>query len=165
MIRRRRTAWAGGLLLTATFALAGCGQSAPSSGANVSGVASSSAAPTSMASPGGSANPAVCRDVAQLRASIAALKDVQVVKQGTDAAKQALTRVQQDFTTLVQTAHDQASAAVAKIQADAAAVRAAIAAAGSGSTPSAQELAVIRARVGVLVQDTKSLIEEVGAGC
>jgi hypothetical protein len=134
--------------------LTGCAQAVPES--------SASASPTvTSASPTGSAD--VCADAAALQRSIAQLQDLDLVAEGTDAAKRDLQQVQQDLTRLVDSAQTQSAAVVARIESDIAAIQASLA--GGAATPSAAAITDIRTQVSALDQDARTLIEEVTNGC
>jgi hypothetical protein len=105
----------------------------------------------------------VCASADHLRASLTALGDVQVLKEGTDAVKQAWTTVQDDWAQLSKDAGEQYAEQVDRVQADADAVQSAVESTQDGA--SAQTLAGVAASVGVFLQDAGALVEEVSSTC
>ena len=152
-MRIRGGAAAAGALLGAAL-LAGCAQTVPES--------SASASPTrTSASPSGTSS--VCADAAALQRSVAQLQDLDLLAEGTDAARRDLQQVQQDVTRLVDSARTQSAAVVARVESDIAAIQASMASAAA--TPSAAAAQEIRTQVSALDEDARTLIEEATNGC
>ena len=149
-------AGAGALLVAAL--LTGCAQSVPASSASASPTAT-----TSAASPSGSATTSVCGDAAALQQSIAQLQDLNLVADGTTAAKQDLQQVQQDVTRLVDSAKTQSAKVVSQVESDIASIQSTLGTAAA--TPSPSTVAQVRTEVSALDQDARTLIEEVASGC
>ena len=135
----------------AVAALAVAGMSACSS---YSGTASSSST---------SSTPDVCASADALRSSLAALGDVQVVQQGTDAVQKAWTTVQHDWSQLAAAAGDRYSDQVDKVEADAGAVQSAVESTQEEATP--QTLAAVATSIGAFLQEAGALVSEVRSSC
>ena len=135
----------------AAVVLAGCGSSGTS-------IASSSSA----ASPS-SASAATCRAADDVQKSLVAVKDVDVVNQGTDALRQALTGVQSALSQFAEAAKGQYAGEVSQIRDDAAAVRTAVDAAVS--TPNTDTVGKVATAASALGQDAQRLVTEVKNTC
>jgi hypothetical protein len=154
-MKRRSAAWVGPVV--AVVALAGC------SGTPTSGATSSSASSSGATASGVTASAAVCQAADDLRSSLTALGDVQVVQQGTEAVRPAFTSVQSALAQLRIDAGDEYSDDVDRVQADADQVRTALDAAGQDA--SAQTLATVASSVGVLLSDANALVDQVQSTC
>ena len=128
---------------------AGCGSSDSGSSGGSAAAASSSAA--------------VCSAAGDLRTSVSALQQVDLVKQGTQAVQQAFDQVKKDISDLADAARTQLKPQVAKVQADRDAVQAAVDAAKAG--PDVQTLGAVRTTVRTLGQNVQSLLTAVGSAC
>jgi ABC-type glycerol-3-phosphate transport system substrate-binding protein len=129
--------------------VAGCGSSGTGSSGGSAAAAQSSAA--------------VCSAAVDLRTSMTALQQVDLVKQGTQAVQQAFGQVKTDIGSLADAARSQLKPQVAKVQADRDAVQAGVDAAKAA--PNAQTLGALRTAVQTLGQDVQSLISSVGSTC
>ncbi|MGY1592472.1 hypothetical protein ACI79D_10885 [Geodermatophilus sp. SYSU D00708] len=105
----------------------------------------------------------MCKAVDDLRSSITALGDVQVVQQGTDAVQQAFTSVESALAQLRTDAGAEYADDVDRVQADADQVRTALGAAEQDA--SAQTLGAVASAVGVLLTDARALADQVGSTC
>ena len=128
-----------------------------------SGSGSSAASSTTASSAAASSGAAVCQPADDLRTSVTALQQVDVVKQGTVAVQQAFDQVKTDLTDVADAAGAQLTTKVAPVQADAAAVQVAVDAAKAA--PNAQTLGALGAAVRKLVQDAQTLLTSVGSSC
>jgi ABC-type glycerol-3-phosphate transport system substrate-binding protein len=140
----------------AVVALAvGTGLAACSSGSDSGTSAASSAATSSGAD--------VCDSAGDLRTSLAALGDVQVVQEGTGGLEAAWATVQDDWAQFADAARARYSAQVDTVQAEADAVGQAVDAAQS--TPSAGTLGTAATAVGAFVKSAGDLVDEAGSNC
>jgi hypothetical protein len=146
-MRRTWAAWIGAVAVAGT----------------VTGCSSSSTPTDAAASSAVSSDRAVCQTADELRSSLAAVKDVDVVAQGTDGLKQAFAAVRSDLQQLRQDSAGQFSEQIDAVQADADAVQAAVDAAQSD--PSAQTLGTVASSVGALVTGGTALVDAVGSTC
>ena len=105
----------------------------------------------------------VCASAEAFRTSLAALGNVQVVQEGTDAVQQEWTTVQDDWTQLRDAAGDQYADQVDRVESDAGAVQSAIDTTQEES--SAGTLAAVAGAVGVFLKDAGALVEEVTSSC
>ena len=105
----------------------------------------------------------VCGSADDLRASMSALGDVQVVQEGTDAVQQAWTTVQDDWAQLSDDAGDRYADQVDRVEADAGAVQSAVETTQEEAT--AQTLAAVAGAVGVFLRDAGALVDEVSSTC
>ena len=105
----------------------------------------------------------VCGSADDLRASLTALGDVQVVQEGTDAVQQAWTTVQDDWAQLAEDAGDRYADQVDQVEAEAGAVQSAVETTQEES--SAETVAAVAAAVGVFLQDAGELVDEVSSAC
>jgi hypothetical protein len=128
--------------------------------AGLSGCSSSSDGETAAATSSGAA---VCASADDLRGSLAALGDVQVVQQGTDALDQAWTTVQDDWARFADDARAQHADEVDGVQADADAVQAAVDTARAD--PGAGTLGTLASEVQTFLKDAGALVDEVRATC
>jgi hypothetical protein len=128
--------------------------------AGLSGCSSSSDGETAAATSSGAA---VCASADDLRGSLAALGDVQVVQQGTDALDQAWTTVQDDWARFADDARAQHADEVDGVQADADAVQAAVETARAD--PGAGTLGALASEVQTFLKDAGALVDEVRATC
>ena len=124
------------------------------------GVVAESSAPSSAAT---SSAAEICASADRLRASLAALGDIQVLKEGTDAVQQKWTTVQDDWAQLSKEAGDRYAAQVDRVQADADAVQSAVRTTQQQSTP--QTLTGVATAVGVFLQDAGALVQAVSSTC
>jgi hypothetical protein len=132
----------------------GCTSSGTDTGTSSSAAGSSAAA---------SSSAALCKAASDLRASLTALQQVDIVQQGTDAVQPAFDRVKKDISALADVARAQYKPQVVQVQADRDAVQVAVDAAKAA--PNAQTLGALRAAVKKLVQDTQTLLTAVGSTC
>jgi hypothetical protein len=128
--------------------------------AGLSGCSSSSDGETAAAT---SSDAAVCASADDLRGSLAALGDVQVVQQGTDALDQAWTTVQDDWARFADDARAQHADEVDGVQADVGAVQAAVDTARAD--PNAGTLGTLASEVQTFLKDAGALVDEVRATC
>jgi hypothetical protein len=105
----------------------------------------------------------LCSSADQLRSSLAALQQVDVVKQGTDALAQAFTPVKNDVTALADAAAGAYNQQITTVQNDSTAVRAAVDKAKAN--PTAQTVGAVAAAARTLVQDGKALLTAVSSSC
>jgi hypothetical protein len=105
----------------------------------------------------------VCESADDLRASLTALGDVQVVQEGTDAVQEAWTTVQDDWAQLAKVAGDEYADQVDRVEADGGALQSAIET--TQEDPSAEALRQVAAAVQVFVQDAGALTDEVKSTC
>ena len=125
----------------------------------VSGCASSDAT-----SPAAAASEAdLCASADALRSSVAELRDVQVVENGTDALRQAFADVGNDVDRLADQARGEFSDQVSGVQSAAGDLGTAIDA--LTSAPSAVALADARSAVQTLVTETDALLADVRSSC
>jgi hypothetical protein len=110
-----------------------------------------------------SSSKALCADAEALRGSLAALGDVQVAKEGTDALQAAWTTVRDDWAQLADDARTRYADEVDHVQASADVVKPAVDTVMKN--PSAQALGNVTSAVGVFVQDAGTLVDEVGSTC
>jgi hypothetical protein len=130
-------------------------RSASSSSSN-----SSAARPTTASS---AENAALCSSADHLRGSLAALQQVDVVHQGTDALAQAFTPVKNDVAALADAAGSKYSQQITTVQNDSTAVQAAIDQAKA--SPTAHTVGAVAATARTLVQDGQALLAAVGSSC
>jgi hypothetical protein len=142
--------WAAGAVAVVVATLCACSSD---SGARSSAATSSATSST----------PDVCASADQFRASLADLKDVNVVQQGTDALTATWTTVEQDWTKLADDARATHADQVDRVQADADAVRSAVETAQDDT--SAGTLSGAAAAVGVFLTDADTLLDQVGSTC
>lgn len=109
------------------------------------------------------AGPDVCTSADDLRTSLAALQDVDVVQEGTGALDEAWTTVRSDWAQLADDARAQHADQVDGVQADVDAVQSAVETAQA--TPSSETLGAVASAVGVLLQDAGALVDEVSSTC
>jgi hypothetical protein len=148
-MKRTCAAWVAALVVGA--ALTACTGSAPSA----SSASASSASAASTAD--------VCQSAADLRTSLAALGNVPVVQQGTDALQQAFGAVKSDVAQLAESARSRYPDQIAQVKSDTAAVQSAVDTAQGDTT--AQTLGAVASAVAVLVRDAGSLVDQVSATC
>jgi hypothetical protein len=127
------------------------------------GLASCSSGSNSETAAATSSGPAVCASADDLRTSLSALQDVQVVQDGTDALDEAWTTVRSDWSQLADDARNQYAEQVDGVQADADTVQAAVDQARAA--PSAQTLGNAASAVTVFLQDAGALVDEVRSTC
>lgn len=137
--------------------VAACGGYSSTSGSGGTST-SSSAATSSTAS-----NAAACQSAAQLRTSLTALKNVDVVQQGTDATQQAFATVKSNLQQLISDIKGQYAGQTAKLEADVAAVQTTLDAARADKTT--QTLGALRGSVQTLVNDASALVNDVSSKC
>jgi hypothetical protein len=118
------------------------------------GTSSSAAAPTTAD---------VCASADDLRGSLTALGQVEVVREGADALAAAWTAVKADWAQLAEDASTEYADDVDGVQAAADAVQAALD--DARSQPSAQTLGNAADTVRVFLQDAGALTDEVGSTC
>jgi hypothetical protein len=104
-----------------------------------------------------------CESADDLRASLTALGDVQVVQEGTDAVQEAWTTVQDDWAQLAKVAGEEYADQVDRVEADAGAVQSAVETTQEEST--AETLAAVAGAVGLFLQDANALVDEVSSRC
>jgi len=124
---------------------------------------SDSSASSGTSASGTSSSAAVCDSADDLRTSLAALGDVDVVSQGTDALQQAFATVRTDLSDLGDQARGQFSGEVTAAEAAADDVQEALDAALAA--PSAQTLGAAATAVGGLVTDAGALVTAVTSTC
>jgi hypothetical protein len=112
---------------------------------------------------GGESIPDVCATADAFRGSLSALRDVQVVQEGTDALASAWTAVEDDWTQLAGDARAEYGDQVDGVQSAADDVRAALD--DAQDQRSAQTLGNAATAVGVFLQDADALAEEVDSTC
>jgi hypothetical protein len=105
----------------------------------------------------------VCASADDLRASLTALGEVQIVQEGTDALAAMWTAVKDDWAQVAGDASSQYADDVDGVQAAADAVQAAID--DAQAQPSAQTLGNAAAAVRLFLQDAGALTDEVGSTC
>ena len=105
----------------------------------------------------------MCDAAENLRTSLAALRDVQPVQEGTDAVREAFASVQTDFAQLRADASAEYADEFDHVQADADGVRTAVETAQD--SPSAQTLGAVASAIGVLVSDGDALVDKVESTC
>lgn len=157
MLRRARAAAA---IFAVTAGLAACGTSG-SSGSASNSHSSPATAPASSSAPTASA--ALCRAADDLRTSLTALQQVDVVQQGTDALTQAFAQVKTDLTALTDAARSQYAQQIQQVKTDSAALQAAVDQAKA--TPSTQTVGAVATAARTLVQDAQALLATVSASC
>jgi hypothetical protein len=135
---------------------------AGSAGCSDSGGSSTASSPATSAS-GPSADPALCASADDLRNSIAAIADVQVVTNGTSAVKEALQAVRTDVNEVAQHARGQYRDQVDTVQADLAAVDTAVNTAQADSN--ATTLGAVATGISTLATDARALIDDVKSTC
>jgi hypothetical protein len=155
----RRTLAAAIALATAA-GVAACATSGSSGSPSNSSSNSSSARPTT-ASP--AQNAALCSSAAHLRASLAALQQVDVVHQGTSALVQAITPVKNDVAALADAARNQYSQQITTLQNDSKAVQAAVEQAKA--SPTAHTVGAVATAARTLVKDGQAVLASVGSSC
>lgn len=129
----------------------------------VAGVSACSSSSDTAASSSTSSTPDVCASAAALRSSLAALGDVQVIQEGTDAVQKEWTTVQHDWQQLAAAAGDQYADQVDKVEADAGAVQSAVESTQEEATP--QTLAVVATSIGAFLREAGALVDEVSSSC
>jgi hypothetical protein len=151
------------LAVAAALALgtAACASSGTEPAASSSPVSSAPGSPTASADMSSSA--AECHAADDLRASITALGQVDIVKQGTNAVQQSFAQVESALAALAAAAKGQHGPQLQQVQADATAVQAALDQAKAG--PSASTLGALATAVHTLIQDARTLLAAVGATC
>ena len=112
---------------------------------------------------GESSTPDVCAAADAFRGSLSALRDVQVVQEGTDALASAWTAVEDDWTQLAGDARAEYGDQVDGVQTAADDVRAALD--DAQDQRSAQTLGNAATAVGVFLQDADALADEVDSTC
>ena len=105
----------------------------------------------------------MCDAAKYLRASLAALGDVQPVQEGTDAVREAFASVQTDFAQLRADASAEYADEFDRVQADADGVRTAVDTAQD--SPSSETLGAVASAIGVLVSDGDALVDQVESTC
>lgn len=133
----------------------GTGLAACSSGSDSGTPAASAAASSSGAD--------VCDSAGDLRTSLAALGDVEVVQEGTSGLEAAWTTVQDDWEQFADAARAEYGDQVDGVQAEADAVGQAVDAAQA--SPSAGTLGTAATAVGAFVRSAGDLVDEAGANC
>ena len=141
----------------------GAGACATSGTQPAASSASASSAPVSSFPASASSTADVCRAADDLRASIDALTQIDVVKQGTDALQQALTQVQADLTDLAEHARAQFGPQVQQVQSDVDALRSALE--QVKANPSAETTRAVMSALRTLGKDTRTLLTSVGSSC
>jgi hypothetical protein len=137
---------------SSTSDTAGAGSSAPSSSASESSAADSS---------GSSAD--LCAAVTSLKASVDALKNVQLSTDGLPALQGALESVKTDTQRVVDAGKAQYQVQVTRLQADAKALQVAVDAAKAA--PSAATLAAVRTAISTAGDDMRSVADDLGSHC
>ncbi|MGY1829146.1 hypothetical protein ACI8AA_01810 [Geodermatophilus sp. SYSU D01180] len=132
-------------------------------GAGLVSCSSSDSADSAATSPATSSGAGVCGPAEDLRTSLAALRDVPVVEQGTSALEEAWATVEEDWGQFADAARAEYGGDVDDVQAEADAVREAVDAAQAD--PSAGTLSTAAAAVGSFVQGADALLEETTSGC
>jgi hypothetical protein len=145
-----------GALLIAV-ALSGC-TGAPSSPSSLGPVTTES---PSITTP--TPSPDLCSSIEQLKSSLHALSQVDVVTQGTSALKQPLAAAEQDLTQVLKAARGQHAARVDQVQTDLTALQKALSAAEADLTPTT--IQGVSSALKVMADDVGRLLEEVAAGC
>jgi hypothetical protein len=107
--------------------------------------------------------PAVCASADAFRASLAALGDLQVVQDGTDALDEAWTTVRDDWETLADDARAEFADQIDGVQGDVDAAQSAVDTVRDD--PSAATLRTAADAVRVFLQDAGALVDEVRATC
>ena len=110
-----------------------------------------------------STSPDVCDSADDLRTSLAGLRDVQVVQQGTAALEQAWATVQDAWAQFADAARAEYGDQVDSVQDEADAVGEAVDAAQG--TPSADTLGTAAAAVRVFLQDADALVDDTRSTC
>ncbi|MGY1781989.1 hypothetical protein [Geodermatophilus sp. SYSU D01036] len=105
----------------------------------------------------------MCGPAEDLRTSLAALRDVPVVEQGTSALEEAWATVEEDWGQFADAARTEYGDDVDEVQAEADAVREAVDAAQAD--PSAGTLGTAATAVGAFVRGADALLEETTSGC
>jgi len=141
----------------------GCGSSDTGSSAAASSGGASAGSASGGSTAAASSGQALCDTAGDLRTSVTALQQVDVVQQGTDAVQQAFGQVSTDISTLADAARAQFKPQVVQVQADRDAVQAALAAAKAA--PNVQTLGALRVAVQQLGRDVQTLLSAVGSTC
>ena len=127
------------------------------------GLASCSSGSDSETAAATSSGPAVCASADDLRTSLSALQDVQVVEDGVDALAAAWTAVEEAWAQFADDARAEYGDQVDGVQAAADGVESALDSAQDN--PSAATLGTAAAAVGVFRQDAGALVDEVRSTC
>lgn len=122
-----------------------------------------SAAASSTSASAASASAAVCRAADDVRTSLAALQEVDVVQQGTDALEEAFGQLKSDLADLGDAARARYADEVQQVKTDTDAVGAALDQAKAN--PSAQTVGAAATAARTLVQDTQALLAAVSSSC
>jgi hypothetical protein len=129
-------------------------------GAVTAGCSSSYDTPSASESTG---PPAVCSSTDSLQASMADLRDVQVVENGTAAAEDAVASVRTALDDVVQDAGSQYASQVDGLQASFESLQAAV---GSAvATPSTATLSAVTASVTALANDVTGFADDIASTC
>ncbi|MGK5113951.1 MULTISPECIES: hypothetical protein [unclassified Geodermatophilus] len=107
--------------------------------------------------------PSVCDSADDLRTSLAQLRDVQVVQEGTGALEEAWATVQDAWDQFADAARTEYSDDVDRVQASADGVQDALDEAQD--TPSAATLSTAATATGLFLQDADALVDETEATC
>jgi len=107
--------------------------------------------------------PNVCDSADDLRTSLAALREVRVVQEGTDALEVAWSTVQDDWAQFADAARAEYRTEVDDVQVEADAVRDAVDAAQA--SPSADTLGTAATAVGAFLQGAEALVDEASSTC
>jgi hypothetical protein len=145
----------------ATTSAAAAATTASSGTATTSATTGSSGATTTAAATGTSAGPAneeLCADREALATSVDALKDIDLVAEGTDGVKSAVTAVKDDLEALRASAGDELKPQVDAVRSDIDDLEAAIEQLGSGGASAAVSA------VTSLVDSARTLLDELQAG-
>jgi uncharacterized protein YoxC len=130
-------------------------------GLAVGGCSSSSTSSASSSSASSSSD--LCGSADALRSSIGDLKDVQVAQDGTEALRQAFSKVGDDVNRLADDARDQYSGQVADVESAVGDLRAAIDTLGSSPTAATVRAGGDAART--LVQNAGVLVDDASSSC
>jgi hypothetical protein len=108
-------------------------------------------------------NAAICTSVANLKASLQDLKNVNVKENGTSAVSAQLTKIEQQLQTLKADAHGQYSAQIDSLSTALSGLKASLSAAGS--QPNGTTLAAVAASVASVVTTGSDLVTAVSSTC
>lgn len=150
------------ILATLVAVLAAGVTACGTSGSSTSNAGSSAGSPSSSAA-ASTASTDLCQAADDVRASLSALQEVDVVQQGTDALSQAYAQVKSDLSTLTGAAKTRYGPQVQQVKADADALQAAIDQAKAD--PSAQTTSAVGTAARTLAQDTQALLTAVSSSC
>ncbi|MGN6576447.1 MAG: hypothetical protein ACTHKG_12230 [Nocardioides sp.] len=154
--RRIALAGAGGLLMIA--ALAGCSSDTTEKATDTAATPS----PSTSSAPGTSSAD-VCAAVDTAKASLQALLDTDVAREGTDTVKTRLATLQSDVATLVDAGKDELAPKTAAVKDSVATLEDALA--GLKEDPTAADLPPIRAALQAVKTSVEDLVTALRAGC